>query len=141
MGERVRIGSFGSPVDIDLSQGTDFPVTLTIRNPSTINPVTGEKILGTPVNLTGCQIEAQIRRRALDSGVLAIFEATIVNAVGGVVSLKLDSIVTTSIKAGETLKDALSNAVWDAKLIDSLGFKSPVCYGDVLILRTVTRGI
>lgn len=139
-GAGLRIGSFGTKIDIDLVQGENFPLTLKIRNPPTVDPVTGLITPGTSIDLTGSTLQSQIRRKALDSAILASFVVVIVDAVAGIVTLTLSATVTAGIRAGETLSDTLSHAVWDMKLIDSLGFPRPVCYGDVTILRRVTRG-
>lgn len=98
-------------------------------------------MLGDPANITDCFVRAQIRRKALDPAVLATFAVAVIDAAGGRVEMVLTDEITAAIPAGEMLKDPLSAAVWDAEFEDSTGDVFPIRYGDVLILREVTRPI
>ena len=129
------IGYYGERLDLRVRQGATFgPIQATMRN-----PVVPPAELGTPVDLTGCTIRGQIRRKALDVAIVASFAVTITNAVNGQYEFGLSSTTTTGITAGETLDSTQSKYVWDLELVDSSGRITPLYYGVVNVLREVTR--
>lgn len=124
-----RIGSFGTRADLDIRQGATFgPLTLTFKNPD-----------GSAVNLTGCSLSGQIRKTALSASIVQAFSAAITNAAGGVATLTIDAAATAGIPAGESPAGVDSRYVYDVELVDSQGRVIPVLYGDVIVLREVTR--
>jgi hypothetical protein len=129
------IGYFGERLDIKIRQGATFgPIQATMRNP-VVSPAT----IGTLVNLTGCTIRGQIRRKALDVAIIASFSVTITDAVNGEYEFGLTSSTTVAITAGEDIKSPTSKYVWDLELVDATGRITPLYYGDVTVLREVTR--
>lgn len=124
-----RIGTFGTRTDLDIRQGATFgPLTLTFKNPD-----------GSAVNLTGCSLTGQIRKQALSSTVVQAFTAAITDAAAGVATLTIDAVATAAIPAAETPISPDSRYVYDVELIDTQGRVIPVLYGDVVVLREVTR--
>ena len=129
------IGYFGERLDLRIRQGATFgPIQATMRN-----PVIPPAEIGTPVNLTGCTIRGQIRRKALDVAIIASFAVTITNALNGQYEFSLSSATTAGITAGENLDSTASKYVWDLELVDSTGRITPLYYGAVTVLREVTR--
>lgn len=125
----LRIGSYGERMDVLLRQGGTFgPYTATMKNPD-----------GTAVDLTGCLIRGQLRKKALDTTIVATLDCAITNATGGVYTFGLSAATTAAIPAGEKVTDRASQYVWDLELVDSSGRVIPLYYGPVIILREVTR--
>lgn len=123
------IQNYGERLDLKIRQGATFgPVTATMTNPD-----------GTAVNLTGCTIRGQIRQKALDTVIVATFDCTITNPTGGVYTFGLTSTVTAGISAAEKIDSAGSKYVWDLELVDASGRVTALYYGEVTVLREVTR--
>jgi hypothetical protein len=122
------IGSFGSKLNLNIRQGGTFDATATAKNPDT-----------TPINLTGATVRGQIRKKALDTAVVESFTCTITDAVNGVFTFGLTDEETAAIAAGEQPTEEASLYVWDMELEDSLGRVTPLFYGNVTVLREVTR--
>jgi hypothetical protein len=123
------LGFAGEEYTLLIRQGATFgPVTATMRNPDT-----------TPVDLTGCTIRGKIRKKALDAAVVATLTCTITNAVGGVYEFGLTDEQTAAIDAGEYMASSASKYVWDLEMEDAAGRVLPLYYGQVTVLREVTR--
>lgn len=123
------IGYYGEKLDLLIRQGADFgPVLGILLNPNL-----------TPVNLTGCTVRGQIRRRALDAVVVATLVCVITDAPAGKYTFGLPLAVTTAMAAGARPEDPLSRYEWDLELLDALGRVTPLRYGSVVVLREVTR--
>lgn len=129
------IGYFGERLDLRIRQGATFgPIQAVMRNPP-VSPAT----VGTLVNLAGCTIRGQIRRKALDVAIIASFAVTITDSSKGEYEFGLSSATTSGITAGETLDSTTSRYVWDLELVDATGRITPLYYGTVTVLREVTR--
>lgn len=125
----LSIGFYGEELDLLVRQGAEFgPVTATMRNPD-----------ASPVDLTGCAIRGQVRKRALDASTVASLTVTITNAANGVYEFGMSNAVTAGIPAGEAANLPTSQYVWDLELQDVLGRVIPLYYGAVIVLREVTR--
>jgi hypothetical protein len=124
------LGSYGELLSLKIKQGADFgPHIFRFKNPN-----------GTPVDLTGCVFNAQMRQKALDTEVVATFTCTVTDAVGGEMIMSMDSLITSTIPAGELVSSSDSKYVWDMYMTDSLGDVTPRYYGPVEVFRGVTRG-
>lgn len=129
MSATPTIGSAGNRLDLLIRQGGTFgPVTDTLTNPD-----------ATPVNLTGCTIVGQIRKRAADTTVVAVFDVQITDASAGVYTFGLSSTVTASIAAGLDSTKPESLYAWDIELHDTLGRVTPLHWGAVRVHPEVTR--
>lgn len=123
------LGHAGERVDLLIRQGATFgPHELTLTNPD-----------GSAVDLTGCTLRAQLRRKALDAGILIALTCTITDAVNGVATIGLTDEQTAALTAGEDPGQPDSRAKWDLELEDAAGGVTPVFYGNVVIHREVTR--
>lgn len=127
----AQIGTKGAELDLLIRQGATFgPNSSRILNPN-----------GTPVDLTGATIRAQIRKTpnsTLSPGATAVF--TITNATNGQFNWEFSASDTTLLTAdasGETA--AGSQYVWDMELQDSTGRVLPLLYGKVSVYREVTK--
>jgi len=125
----ATLGNIGEKLDLLIKQGSTFgPFTAQLLNPDL-----------TPVNLTGCQFRAQIRKTGLSPTIVATIPFTIITPLSGIYQFGLASDVAETIPAGETIKDPVSKYTWDAELVDSLGRVLPIYYGDCKVFREVTR--
>lgn len=122
------LGSRGERLDLLIRQGATFDAAVTLTNPD-----------DTPVDLTGATVRAQIRRKALDTSLLAAFTVTVTDAAAGAFTFGLTAAQTAALVAGENDFEANSRAVWDMELEDASARITPVFYGQVLIHREVTR--
>lgn len=125
-----KIGTIGEQIDLTIKQGCTFgPIIVTLRNPDK-----------SPMDLTSCTIESDIRHKALDIEKIISFNIDIVlPETEGQYSFGLTDEDTATIPAGESISDEISNHVWDMKLIDSQGRAIPLYYGNVKVFRDVTR--
>lgn len=125
-----QIGFIGERLDIIVRQGTNlgpYLVTLSDKN-------------GLPIDLTGCTIQGQVRKNALDQGApVASFEIAYTDRTAGKFTFGMPHAVTADIPAGEFQKDEASQYKWDMELLDSQGRKIPLYYGTFENFREVTR--
>lgn len=126
----AQIGSIGERLDIILRQGSTLgPFLVTLTNPN-----------GTPIDLTGCTIQGQVRKNALDTGnPIASFDIVYIDRINGKFSFGIARTVTVAIPAGEYQKDEQSQYRWDMELIDTLSRCIPLYYGNFENFREVTR--
>jgi hypothetical protein len=124
------LGDRGDRVDLLIRQGATFgPHEITLTNPD-----------DTPVDLTGATVRAQMRRKALTTGLpLATFDTPVTDAAAGVFTLGLSAAATAALVAGEDPASLDSRAVWDLEVQDATGRVVPVYWGSVTIHREVTR--
>lgn len=126
----AQIGFIGERLDIIVRQGTNlgpYLVTLTDKN-------------NVPIDLTGCSIQGQVRKNALDTGSpVASFEVTFPDRVAGKFSFGMSHTITAAIPAGEYQKDEESQYKWDMELQDAQGRRIPLYYGTFENFREVTR--
>ncbi len=125
----ATLGYIGDKVDLLVRQGATFgPMRVELTNPD-----------ATPVNLTGCTVRGQLRKKALSADVVAQFEVAVIDPQGGVFTFGFTDEVTAGIPAGESVKALESAYVWDMEVLDSTGRVNPLYYGDVKVFREVTR--
>lgn len=124
------LGDIGAEVALLVRQGADFgPHEVTLTNPD-----------GSPVNLTGATLSAQMRRRGLSAGApLLTFGITVLDAANGLFEFGLTAAQTGALVPGETLAAAESRATWALDLLDTLGRSTPIFHGSVSIFREVVR--
>ena len=123
------IGNTGSRLDLRIRQGGTFEFSIALKNPD-----------GTPINLTGATLSAQIRRTGLaPNPAVATFAIVVTSAVNGQASLSLTDAITAVITCGETETEKASRYVWDLELLDSAARVVPLLFGDVAVFREVTR--
>lgn len=129
MATAPSIGSIGERLDLVIKQGSTFgPMSNTLTNPD-----------GSAVDLTACVVRGQIRRKALDASIVASFVCTITDADEGQYEFGLTDEVTAAITAGELPSVPASKYVYDMELEDSVGRVIPLLYGNVTVMREVTR--
>lgn len=125
----LQIGVLGERLDLSIRQGATFgPFLAQMFDPDGT----------TPINLTGCTITAQIRKRAADRKIAATLAVPITDAVNGRYEFVLTAEQTAAIPAGESPASPASRYVWDMELHHTGGVL-PLYYGDVIVLREVTR--
>jgi len=123
------ISNLGARVDLQLRTDSDFKTQITFTNAD-----------GTPVNLTGCALAAQLRKLPQDLEPVASFVVAILApATGGLASLAMPAAVTALIPCGQSLMEEASRYAWDLQLIDATGAISAPLYGTVRIAAGVTR--
>lgn len=123
------LGNIGERIDLRIRQGADFgPVRATMTNPD-----------ASPVNLTGCTLRGMVKKKPSDAQPAATFVVTVTDALAGQFAFTLPHAATFSLKAGARIDAPESAYVWDLEMEDSLGRVVPLYYGDVQVLREVTR--
>ena len=123
------IQNYGERLDLRIRQGATFgPINATMNNPD-----------GSAVDLTGCTVRGQIRKKALDTAIVATFDCAITNATAGQYTFGLTAAITAGITAGETVELNASQYVWDLELLDASNRVTALYYGGVTVLREVTR--
>lgn len=127
-----KFSNVGERWDLELRQGSSFgPVRHVLTNPDE-----------TPVNLTGCQVRGQIRRKALDTTVVATFVCTIApDPLLGWYEFALTDEATAAIPCGPTIADALSQFEYDIELEDAAGRVMCTLQGRVSVKPEVTREV
>lgn len=127
-----KISTLGERLDLELRQGASL---LPVRH-NLVDPDTGD-----PVDLTGCQVRGQIRRKALDAGTpVAVFNTAISSpATAGWYEFWLTDEQTAAITCGPTLNDPASLYEWDIELVDAAGNVTNTFWGSVRVKAEVTR--
>lgn len=126
----AQVGFRGERLDLLVRQGATLgPHVVTLTNPD-----------NTPVNLTGCIIQGQVRKNALDTGApVATFVINYIDLLLGKFSFEIPHTITALIPAGEFQKDDESQYQWDMELLDSQNRIIPLYYGNFENFREVTR--
>lgn len=126
----AQVGFRGERLDLLVRQGATLgPHVVTLTNPD-----------NTPVNLTGCTIQGQVRKNALDTGApVATFVINYIDLLLGKFSFEIPHTITALIPAGEFQKDDESQYQWDMELLDSQNRIIPLYYGNFENFREVTR--
>lgn len=126
----AQVGFRGERLDLLVRQGATLgPHLVTLTNPD-----------NTPVNLTGCTIQGQVRKNALDTGApVATFVINYIDLLLGKFSFEIPHTITALIPAGEFQKDDESQYQWDMELLDSQNRIIPLYYGNFENFREVTR--
>lgn len=123
------LGNIGERIDLRIRQGADFgPVRGTMTNPD-----------GSPVNLTGCTLRGMVKKKPSDTLPAATFAVTVTDALAGRYEFTLPNTATFNLKAGPRIDAPESAYVWDMEMLDSQGRVVPLYYGDVQVLREITR--
>lgn len=121
------VGNTGERLNLVIKQGSTFgPYTFTIKNPD-----------NTPVDLTDIEIRGSIRKYHFSDTAIN-FDIVKTDAVNGVFELKLSSEITKNMQAGSNPESAQSRYYYDIEL-DSTGQVVPFIYGDVNVLREITK--
>lgn len=113
------LGDFGDNVDLEVKQGSTFSRDGAFANPD-----------GTPVDLTGCELRAQLRR-TVDSPAVN-FGVEVTDAAAGE--------FTFGLSKEQTIGLTQSKYLWDFEYEDTLGRVTPICYGEVRVQAEVTHG-
>lgn len=125
----TAISNVGAQVNLSVRQGADFITQLTFTNPD-----------GSAVDLTGCELVAQIRRNINDVTPAAAFTFAIAAPTTGIAVMSMAAAITATLVCGPAgLSDPLSQYVWDLELVNSSGAISSPLYGNVQVFREVTR--
>lgn len=110
------VGVLPEEVDLIVYQGDDVRWTLPLLQN------------GTPADLSGCTLAAQIRVTPSDDTILATITITVAS-----------SNVSFWLAGSDSAGLPKSGAVWDAQVTDVDGFVSTFVAGNVLVTEQVTR--
>ncbi len=125
----MTIGTFGERLDLHIKQGATFgPMRFEMVNPD-----------DTSVDLSNCEIRSQIRQQASDASVVLDIDCPLTNPMLGKFEFSLSDEQTRLIDAGSSTEEMQNRFVWDMELEDGTGRVIPLYYGQVLVLREVTR--
>lgn len=121
------LSNIGAQLNLAIAQNADFgPVTLTFTNAD-----------GTPVDLTGCNLAADLKKTPTGP-VVEPFTCTITSPTTGVATLYMSAATTASLPCGASLTDPASAYVWDLKLTTGAAVISRPLWGNVTVWREVT---
>lgn len=125
----ITLGNLGEELNLKIRQGASFgPFRAQMKNAD-----------ASIVNLTGCTIRGQLRKKALDAAVVATLVCTITDPLLGKYEFGMPVAATTLLPAGEQLSASESQYVFDIELLTATGEVIPLYYGKVQNFREVTR--
>jgi hypothetical protein len=105
---------------LDIDQGSDFLARMELENDD-----------GTPMNLAGFSVYSQFRK-SYGSTIAYTFNASILNALNGVITLEYSGINSSATKPGRYL--------YDVEIIDGAsGRKTRVIEGIVTVNAEITK--
>lgn len=118
---------------IEINQGEDFE--------SIQNYVIRTNGVQTPVNLAGCTVEAQIRKKPGANAITLAFTAVVSNAATGEFTLSLTNAQTSSlnVKFPIDAQNANPEYYYDVELTLSGGTKKRLMNGPVIVSAEVTE--
>lgn len=126
----LQIQNIGVALDLVVRQGVDLTLTDTITM--------GEG--GQPFDLTGCAIEADVRKSVTDEALIASFVVDIApDPTTGTYTCTLPGSVSRTMRAGSSIESPESGYVWDSRLKLPDGRKIPLYYGRLRVQAAVTR--
>lgn len=126
-----QIGTKGAELDLLIRQGATFgPIKSRALNPN-----------GTPMNLSGATIRAQVRKTATSPiGEACVGSFVITNAADGRFEWSFTDDATSVLVADNDSELAQASIyVWDMELEDATGRVIPLLYGKVNVFREVTK--
>lgn len=94
---------------LEIDQGSDFSTQITLENDNS-----------TPMNLTGYYIYSQFRK-SYNSVIGYTFEASVVDALNGIIQLKLSGVVSSGIRPGRYLYDIeVTNGTSKTRVVEGI---------------------
>lgn len=125
----ASFGTAGRKLDLLIKQGSTFTMPFAVLNED-----------GTPKDLTGFTVRAQIRRTVKSTSATKTF-AALVDPVpsSGRFVLTLSATETAGITAGDSPASPDSRFVWDLEMEGPGGVVLPLAYGAAVIHPEVTR--
>ena len=120
----MLIGSNGERYDLTLTQGDTFLASGVVTLPN-----------GTPFNLTGSTLYAEIKRNTKTTVISAVLTIGIVDASNGKYSLTISRGATAALECGENKSDPKSRYAWGLKLTEPDGRQSTLAKGEVFVER------
>lgn len=126
-----KITALGERREIELRQGSTLLFRQTLTDAAT----------GLPLNLTGCAVRGQVRRKALaPDPEVASFAITIApDPTEGWYEAELTDEVTVALSCGDTIADPASLYEYDIELEDASGRVLCLLYGPLRVRPEVTR--
>lgn len=122
------IGTIGDKVDLLIRQGATFgPYWVEMQDEN-----------GAAIDLTGCVVNASMRKSIDDAEPTAEFTITY-DYLAGKFAYGLSKAITSAITAGTTLKDPVGKYLWDCEITWADSTTSPLMYGDVTVFREITK--
>ncbi len=124
----ATVGSRGDKLDLLVRQGTTLgPMSVTMRGPS-----------DAPIDLTGCQIRAKVRKTYASAAGIDV-NTIITDPVAGAFQFSLTNVQTAAMTCGPSPSDPASLYVWDLEIEYSDGTVRPVFYGAVKVAPEATK--
>lgn len=138
------LSNLGPKLIWEIKQGASFSFEAELRLEGDSHTVVDENgntiAVGPPIDLTGCTIRCQIRKRGNDTGTPVVTPTvTIVDAVNGVYRITLTDEQTATIACGERIRDQAS--IYTADILCEFPSGDVMELGNVSIytLRRVTK--
>ena len=134
MSELVTISALGDEIEWRIKQGATFDAgeyELVTEN------VDGST---TPLNITGCTVRCEIRKKGLDVGSpIATATTPLLNAAAGKYGITLSKAQTLAIPAGELITDKASAYTFDVFLDWPSGITWELLHGNAFVFRRTTK--
>ncbi len=108
---------------LSFPQGDDKTYTITIKDSN-----------DTPINIAGATIESQIRL-GYDMDVVATFTCVVTDGINGVMTVSMDAATSAALP----VTGSMTKFVYDVEITYQSGLKAKIIYGDLVIVREVTR--
>jgi hypothetical protein len=122
------VGSYGTRLDFKLRQGASFgPYKFIVKNPD-----------GTFVDISQIEIRGQMRKTNVSSEFIS-FIVTKTNELQGEFEIYLPENITKNIQAGSNVESIYSLWYYDLELDSGLGQVTPFVYGEIKVLREITK--
>lgn len=129
------ISRVGEELNLDVRQGSTLgPIVALMRNPADLTHPSPW-----PVDLTGCTVRGQVRRKASDALPAATFVCQVTDPTDGKYQFTLPASATAGMECGDRLEDSKSKYVWDLEMEHPDGTVTPLYYGVLRLQREVTR--
>jgi len=114
--------------DLIVEQGATLPLNITWKAPN-----------GTPINLTGFRVRAQIRETAESDSILLSFDSAALTAGMTIGALNSSGVIDITIAPSVTSTLSFGVAAWDLIVISPGGVVDRLVQGTATLIKTVTR--
>ena len=141
---QASLSNLGPELTWEIKQGASFTFEGELRLEGTshrIEDEDGNEIkVGPPLNITGCTIRCQIRKRGLDTGTPVVTPTcTIVDGPNGIYRIVLTDEQTATIPSGERVGDRASLYTADILCEFPSGEVMELGNVNIYVLRRVTK--
>jgi hypothetical protein len=141
---QASLSNLGPELTWEIKQGASFNFEAQLYTEGTtsiVDDIDGNEIpVGPPLDITGCAIRCQIRKRGLDVGSPVVTPTcTVVDGLNGIYRIALTDEQTSTIPCGERISDRASLYTADIFLDWPSGDAWELGHVNIYMLRRVTK--